>query len=563
MTQIGTGLKLDDRYELKELIGQGGMALVYRAVDHRTGHDVAVKILRPEYARDKEFLERFDWEADAASKMTHHNIVNLLDVGQVDSIRYLVMEYVRGKTLKDVIKEMAPMPYDIAGQIAIRILSALQHAHSNGIIHRDIKPQNILVHSEGHIKVADFGIARIAGTSTQTGSSTVMGSVYYFSPEQASAKNVTAASDIYSVGVVLYEMLTGTVPFNGDTPVAVALQHISSEPRPVTELVPEIPASMERIVRKAMEKKPENRYQSAMEMAQDLHRALHDPQGEWTVTTQTDMPIPMISQVDDANKVSRDRKKNRQKWMYRCISALIAAVLTLLLALGLYKSYDMIINGTSVPYLLNETEEKAVQMLTRVGLVYSITRSSDNEKPAGTVILQSPGYDARLKKGDIVFLTVSTGPVQQEVPDLSGKTEQEAREILSRIGFTLLVLPDREVSREAVGTVVRQMPKAGEIAAQNGIIQVTLSGGSILLQDMTGYSYNEALGVLEKMGITVKEVKEMPVSNEAIDGTVASQQYVDRDGNHLDDNTYVIKNSGAGVLLAVYRLEGSGEQVGN
>ena len=558
MIQIGTGLKLDDRYELKEQIGHGGMARVYRAVDHRTGHDVAVKILKPEYARDQEFLERFDWEAAAASKMTHHNIVNLLDVGQVDSIRYLVMEYVRGKTLKQVIEEKAPLPYDIAGQIAIRILSALQHAHNNGIIHRDIKPQNILVHSEGHIKVADFGIARMEGDATQNKSDSVMGSVYYFSPEQATGQTVTAAGDIYSVGVVLYEMLTGTVPFDGDTPVAVALQHVSVEPRPVTDLVPGIPASMERIVRKAMEKKPEKRYQSAMEMAQDLHQALHDPRRDWSVTTQ-DVPIPMISQVENTNQTSGGTDRDRTKWMYRGISALLAVMMALILAFGVYKSYDMIFNVATVPYLINEYEDKAVQLLVRSGLTPSITRTSDGEKPAGAVIMQNPGYDVRLKKGDIVYLTVSTGPVRQEVPDLSGKTEQEAREILSKVGFTLLVLPEREVSRENVGTIVRQSPRAGEIAVQNGIIQVALSGGCVLLQDLTGYSYNEALGILEQMGVEVKDVKDMPVSNEAIDGTVASQQYLDKNGNILENNTYTIKNSGAGVLLAVFRLEGGGE----
>ena len=245
--------------------------------------------------------------------------------------------------------------------------------------------------------------------------------------------------------------------------------------------------------------------------------------------------------------------------MYRVISALVAVMMALILIFGVYKAYDMIFNVTSVPYLINEYEDKAVQLLVRAGLTPSITRTSDGEKPAGAVIMQNPGYDVRLKKGDIVYLTVSTGPVQQEVPDLNGKTEQEAREILSKVGFTLLVLPEREVSREAVGTVVRQSPRAGEIAVQNGIIQVALSGGCVLLQDLTGYSYNEALGILEKMGVEVKDVKEMPISNEAIDGTVASQQYLDRNGNILENNTYTIKNSGAGVLLAVFRLEGGGE----
>ena len=557
MTTIEVGMKLDDRYELMEQIGAGGMALVFRATDHRTGHDVAVKILRPEYARDQEFLEWFDREADAASKMTHHNIVNLLDVGQVDNIRYLVMEYVRGKTLKDVIREKGPLPYHIAGQIAIRILSALQHAHNNGIIHRDIKPQNILVHSEGHIKVADFGIARVAGAETLARTDNVMGSVYYFSPEQASGKDVTRASDIYSVGVVLYEMLTGTVPFDGDSPVAVALQQISAQPRPVSELVPGIPKAMERIVAKAMEKKPERRFQTALEMAQELSRALHDPGRAWENTTQTDMPIPGIT---DPHPGGTEIKRN--KWVYRGLSALIVLGMAMMLGYGLYRAYDMIINTTGVPYVINESEESAVQILSRAGLTFSISRTSDSQSAAGTVIRQDPAYDTRLKKGGIVRLTVSTGPLEQEVPDVCGKTEEEARTILRKMGYTMLVLPERAVSREEEGTVVRQSPRAGEIASQNGIIQVALSGGSVLLKDLSGYSYNEALGLLEKMGVEVKEVKELPVSNEAIVGTVASQQYMDSGDNLLEVNTCVTKNSGARVVLAVYRLEGSEEQVG-
>ncbi|NLD82720.1 MAG: serine/threonine protein kinase, partial [Clostridiales bacterium] len=246
------GRILDSRYELVEFIGKGGMALVYRAIDRRTGHSVAVKILRPEYNQDAEFSSRFEREATAASRMSHHNIVNLLDVGQDGDIRYLVMEYVNGQTLKDVIRQKGALSPQVAAQIGIRILSALQHAHNNGIIHRDIKPQNILMDAEGHIKVADFGIARVAGANTISTDDSVMGSVHYFSPEQAKNENVTFASDLYSVGVCLYEMMTGQPPFDGETPVSVALQHINAVPRPMRELKPDIPPSMERVVQKAM-----------------------------------------------------------------------------------------------------------------------------------------------------------------------------------------------------------------------------------------------------------------------------------------------------------------------
>lgn len=227
---------LANRYRLIEQIGMGGMAIVYRAVDLRTGHNVAVKVLRPEYNEDREFISRFQREAEAASKMTHHNIVNLLDVGMDGENRYLVMEYVQGKTLKAVIQERGKLSAPLACQIAIRILSALEHAHRNGIVHRDIKPQNILVHEDGHIKVADFGIARIADSATLTHGDNVMGSVHYFSPEQARGEGATAASDIYSTGIVLYEMLTGRVPYDGDNPVAVAMQHLHAAPAPIQSI---------------------------------------------------------------------------------------------------------------------------------------------------------------------------------------------------------------------------------------------------------------------------------------------------------------------------------------
>ena len=239
---------LADRYRLTEQIGMGGMAIVYKAVDLRTGHNVAVKVLRPEFNEDVEFVSRFQREAEAASKMTHHNIVNLLDVGMDGENRYLVMEYVQGKTLKAVIQERGKLSAPLACQIAIRILSALEHAHRNGIVHRDIKPQNILVHEDGHIKVADFGIARIADM--------VMGSVHYFSPEQARGEAASPVSDLYSTGIVLYEMLTGRVPYDGDNPVAVAMQHLHAAPEPIQSISPDVPPSVVRVCMRAMEKNP-------------------------------------------------------------------------------------------------------------------------------------------------------------------------------------------------------------------------------------------------------------------------------------------------------------------
>ena len=246
------GMIFAERYQLEDFIGQGGMSLVYRAVDIRTGHSVAVKILKSEYNSDKEFLERFQREAQAASLMSHHNIVNLLDVGVEGEYRYLVLEYVSGSTLKDVIRQKGRLNTTTAIQITVRILSALQHAHDNGIIHRDIKPQNVLIHSDGHVKVADFGIARMTNAFTISKGDTVVGSVHYSSPEQAMGGVVEATSDIYSTGVVMYEMLTGRVPFVGDTPVSVAMQHINDAPPPITDYAPETPPAVVAVVMKAL-----------------------------------------------------------------------------------------------------------------------------------------------------------------------------------------------------------------------------------------------------------------------------------------------------------------------
>lgn len=517
------GKMLDNRYELVEFIGNGGMALVYRAIDHRTGHSVAVKILRPEFNQDAEFLGRFEREATTASRMSHHNIVNLLDVGQDGEYRYLVMEFVRGKTLKDVIQDRGALTPEVAGQIAIRILSALQHAHKNGIIHRDIKPQNILVHSDGHIKVADFGIARVAGSSTISRSDSVMGSVHYFSPEQARGEEVTFASDLYSVGVVLYEMLTGQPPFDGDTPVAIALQHINGKAQPMHEINAAVPPAMERVVEKAMEKRPEKRYQSALEMAQDLQRALQDPQGDW-LEKNTEQPIPSLAQQTGRQKPLRNNKKRPGLLTFALIAS---AVILLGLFHGASFLYDQIFNMTEAPYLLDETEENALRMLSKAGLKSSVSRASDSVKPAGTVILQSPEYGTPMRKNETVFLTISTGPDVRPVPTVTEKSLEEARAEAEKNGFSLLALPERQPSALPWDTVLSQAPEAGASMPSGTVIQVTLSGGAVTLPTLAGKTLEEALLQIQQLQLTLKEVRRIPVKDASQFNRVAAQEFSD------------------------------------
>ena len=521
------GKVLDNRYELVEFIGKGGMALVYRAIDKRTGHDVAVKILRPEYNQDAEFCTRFDREAVAASKMSHHNIVNLLDVGQDDNMRYLVMEYVRGRTLKDVIKQNGPLKPAVAAQVAIRILSALQHAHKNGIIHRDIKPQNILVHSDGLIKVGDFGIARVVGSNTISTDDVVMGSVHYFSPEQAKGEPVTAASDLYSVGVVLYEMLTGKPPFDGETPVAIAMQHIGGKAQPIREIDPTIPPALERVVEKAMEKRPERRYQTALDMAQDIQHAMQEPDGAW----MGPLPPSGSSTADQASgNVDGGNAGHSKSWLWTRISAIVMMLAVLAgLVLGGYQIYDQVVNTTSAPYCQDETESEALRLINRAGLLYEITRISDDKMPAGYVIMQSPEYGTAMRKNETVFLTISTGPEEQEIPSIIGYSVEEAREELERLGFTLLALPERVLSTSPWDTVMKQIPEAGEMKPSGSVVQVKLSGGSVTLPDFTGMTRQEALFMIQQLQLNVLEIREIPVEDSSQFERVAAQLFSNDD----------------------------------
>ena len=541
------GKVLDNRYELVEFIGKGGMALVYRAIDQRTGHNVAVKILRPEYNQDAEFCSRFEREAMAASKMSHHNIVNLLDVGQDDNMRYLVMEYVRGQTLKEVIKQKGSLKPAVAAQIAIRILSALQHAHKNGIIHRDIKPQNILVDSDGLIKVGDFGIARVVGSNTISTDDIVMGSVHYFSPEQAKGESVTAASDLYSAGVVLYEMLTGRPPFDGDTPVAIAMQHIGSKAQPIREINSSVPPAMERVVEKAMEKRPERRYQSALEMAQDLQRALQEPDGNWMgPSSQTSSSPDQVS-----GNTGKVKPVHTSSWIWTRIGVGLMAVAVLAgLVLGGLQIYDQVVNATSAPYCLDETEAEALRLITRAGLNCEITRISDAKKAAGYVIMQSPEFGTAMRKKETVFLTISTGPEEQAVPSIIGYNVEEARDELERLGFTLLALPERTLSSDAWDTVLKQIPEEGEMLPSGGVVQVTLSGGSVTLPDFVGMTRQEAFFLIQQLQLNLSEIREIPVDDSTQFERVAAQSFSDEKSTPYSVGDQVMQHTQ--VTLAVY-----------
>jgi serine/threonine-protein kinase len=520
---------LANRYRLTEQIGMGGMAIVYRAVDLRTGHNVAVKVLRPEFNEDSEFISRFQREAEAASKMTHHNIVNLLDVGMDGENRYLVMEYVQGKTLKEVIQERGKLSAPLAGQIAIRILSALEHAHRNGIVHRDIKPQNILVHADGHIKVADFGIARIANSSTLTKGDNVMGSVHYFSPEQARGEGANATSDIYSTGIVLYEMLTGKVPYDGDNPVAVAMQHLHATPVPIQNLAPDVPPAMVRVCMKAMEKNPAQRYQSARDMASDLRVALEN-RDEREVYPERELQIQQPKpQFREESKLANDTGKNKIHAVSkkRIFNALLTTGLGLILAAGLFFGiraiYDQVVTTATVPNVVDELLSDAQEMLSSEGLKYEVLYVNNEKVKVNTVFKQKPDPETVLRKGDSVMLSVSSGPAQLQMPDLVGMNVDEAAALVKSMGF--IPSYERVVNGDyALDTVVSQIPSAGEKVSRDSTVSLMVSGGKTTVPSLKNLTIAEAEELLRQNGLKMGTVLNYVDTRKAKEhGTVSGQ----------------------------------------
>ena len=507
---------LANRYRLTEQIGMGGMAIVYKAVDLRTGHNVAVKVLRQEYNEDAEFVGRFQREAEAASKMTHHNIVNLLDVGMDGENRYLIMEYVQGKTLKEVINERGRLSAPLACQIAIRILSALEHAHRNGIVHRDIKPQNILVHADGHIKVSDFGIARIADSSTLTKGDMVMGSVHYFSPEQARGEAANATSDIYSTGVVLYEMLTGRVPYDGETPVAVAMQHLHAQPTPIQAIAPDVPPSVVQICMKAMEKNPAMRYQSARDMAADLRVAL-DERGERPVRMEEDtniqLPPPHVrpsASTAKRRKKTRtptptDEKKKRHFW--NAISIMVTAAVIIGLGFFIWNQIRGLSTTITIPQLTGMNRNEAGDTLVKLGIdprLIQYVGVWHSQVEENIVTIQSPRAGTVVSKEEMtlpeetedpkpkIILNYSKGPMKQDMPDLAQKNVEEAKKILRGMQISNITVNNVVSNEPGVNLVISTEPEAmTKIDAKTVSVILNVCGGDVTVPNLVGMKLDE------------------------------------------------------------------------
>lgn len=521
---------LAGRYRLLEQIGFGGMAIVYKAMDEKTKHLVAVKVLRPEYNSDTEFVSRFQREAEAASKMTHHNIVNLLDVGMDGDNRYLVMEYVQGKTLKDVIREKGKLSAPVAGQIAVRILSALQHAHSNGIIHRDIKPQNILIHENGHVKVADFGIARIANTPTLTKGDNVMGSVHYFSPEQAKGQAADVTSDIYSVGVVLYEMLTGRVPYEGENPVAVAMQHIHGVPVPIQQISPDVSPMMVHVCMTAMAKNPAYRYQSARDMASDLRAVLEDRPDQMMNMPAADVMPEHAEKDETQQRISQGGQsggKNKKGSNKVRRAAIVGVIIGLFIVAGLSGLILKLVRDSNtsapVPPVVGLTVQEAMDVLEASGFEYTIWETANTTYESGIVFMQNPKSEEITKKGFKVVLNVSTGPDTFELDNLMGYSYQDASAILKEIGITPIL--NKVVSSDiSVGTVISQEPEPGTMISVHDTVQLNVSGGETWVPNLAGKSLKASAEMLQGYDLAMNPALTIQTTDDtALHGIVAGQ----------------------------------------
>lgn len=514
------GKLLGNRYEILERIGIGGWAVVFRACDTYLGRMVAVKILRDQFTADEEFVKRFRREAQAAASLSHPNIVGVYDVGQDGDTHYIVMEYVDGMTLKDWIRE-GPVPVASAGRIAVQILDALDHAHQNRVVHRDIKPHNIMLTKNGRVKVADFGIARAASNSTLAYTGSIIGSAHYFSPEQARGGLAGEKSDLYSVGVVLYEMVTGGVPFGGESPIAVAIKHIQDTPARPTELNANIPFELERIILKAMNKDQNRRYQSAREMLGDLNDVLRTKiggeQGDLVgVRTPKDSPGDSgywdVDPADDNEITRRMPRRKIKATSPRRLRAFVWGAIALLIFSGFALGYRAIVNwvrvpAAQVPGVVGKSLSDADKILGEAGFRQRVVDQQASERPKGEVIAQTPqdGMEARL--GREVELTLSSGPELVEVPLVVGRSVNEAVSVIEAAGLKVGQRFPRNDPSVSANTVVEQSPRAGT-GVVKGVtyVDLTFSTGKAqnTMPSVSGLSADEARRRLDKYKLTTQ-----------------------------------------------------------
>ncbi len=512
------GKVLGNRYHILERVGGGGMALVFRAEDEYLGRPVAIKVLRSQYAADEEFVRRFRREAQAAASLSHPNIVGIYDVGEEQDLYYIVMELVEGRTLKSRIQEEGPLAPDEAARIAIEILDALDHAHQNRIVHRDIKPHNILLTKEGRVKVTDFGIAR-ATTETMTHTGSIMGSAHYFSPEMAKGYPAGIKSDLYSLGIVLYEMLTGRVPFRGESPISVALKHVQEEVLPPALLNSELPAELQDVIMRALEKDPADRYESAQAMRKDLERFVEDYRAGRTRTApHMEFPTQDLRAVRArVRKGGHPEADDDPAPTRRSRAGLWITLVMLVIVLGavgggaFFMMRLLEVPDVQVPAVTGLSVEDGNNTLSQTQLkMRVIARENSDTVPAGNITWQDYEPGATVKAGREIQVRISLGPRMLPVPVVVGKPMIEARDEIERAGLKVGNTFSKFVPGYAEGRVADQYPSAGSPVREGTPVDLTLSKGELLVPRLLGGTLDEATRVLKELGLELGTIDRVP-----------------------------------------------------
>jgi eukaryotic-like serine/threonine-protein kinase len=541
------GSVFDGRYRIERKLGAGGMADVYLAEDQELGRRVAIKILNDRHAADDSFVERFRREAKNAAGLSHPNIVSIYDRGEAEGTYYIAMEYLDGRSLKELIVGRGPAPIKTAIDYARQILAAVGFAHKHGIVHRDIKPHNVLVGPEGRLKVTDFGIAR-SGASQMTEVGSIIGTAQYLSPEQARGAPVDQTSDLYAVGVVLYEMLTGQVPFTGDTPLEIAMKHLSEVPVPPSELRPEVPHDLDSVVLRALAKDPHERYRSAEEMDADLQRVLEgmpvDPETETAATAvlsgsgvMAAAPTSVMTRPSSAPPLTTappgrtppagyygyegPPRRRRPVWPWvLSILLLIAAGAAAWFAYTKIQDQLAANKPVAVPLVAGLQENLAVKKINDAGLVPSVSREPSTDTPKGEVISQSPDAGTKVQKNQTVQLVVSKGPPTVAVPSVIGKNRDDAISTLVNAGLNPKAFA--VASSKPVDTVTGQDPASGKVVEKGSSVRINYSSGpaEVDVPNVVGLPYDQAASSLQQQGFGVKRTD---VDSEQPKDTVVDQ----------------------------------------
>jgi eukaryotic-like serine/threonine-protein kinase len=469
---------LAGRYRIESAVGEGGMAKVFRGQDVVLGRTVAVKVLAPEYARDGRFVERFRREAQSAAALSHPNVVSVFDTGSDGAVHYIVMEFLEGRTLREVLAADGRLHPDRAAEIAESMCRALATAHHHGLVHRDVKPGNVMLTPSGEVKVMDFGIARVTTGEALTQTATVLGTASYFSPEQAKGEGVDPRSDVYSAGCVLYEMLTGRPPFTGDSPVSIAYKHVREDAPVPSSINPDVSTALDAVVMKALAKNPANRYQTAVEMAEDLHRVREGAQVLATPILPgqpTEVVNRPVRHTEVMPALPEEERRERGPWPVVLATALVVALVGVAGFL-LVRELTGEVPQVRVPNVVGSEEGEATQLLERRGFRVDPIRVASTEDP-GIVLEQDPPAGALVDEGEVVILRVSAAPEPVTVPDITQMTVGEARAALAEVDLEIGATPSEASDQVEQGLIISQSPAPEEEAPAGSAVDVVVSSG--------------------------------------------------------------------------------------